>query len=185
MSALENALTSLARFLGTENIGYMVIGGMANAVWGEVRATLDVDATIWVEDSEIENFVSALKTHYDPLVTDPRAFIAETRVLPLQTRDGIRIDLIFGALPYEKDAIDRAVEISVADTPVKFCTAEDLILHKIISDRPRDLDDAHGIICRRRETLDLGYLDPRIQELSDALERPEIMLRWKKWKAGV
>jgi hypothetical protein len=41
MTALERALLELDRTLANNSIPYMIIGGMANAVWGEPRATLE------------------------------------------------------------------------------------------------------------------------------------------------
>ena len=48
MTVLEHALTNLAEFLKDQKIPYMVIGGFANIIWGEPRATIDIDVTIWV-----------------------------------------------------------------------------------------------------------------------------------------
>lgn len=42
--------------------------------------------------------------------------------------------------------------------------------------------DARGVTLRRIKSLDLAYLDSRIRELADALERPEIWHSWEKWK---
>lgn len=53
---------------------------------------------------------------------------------------------------------------------------------KIVSDRPRDLDDARGVTSRRFSELDLAYLEPRVRELSELLERPGMMARWEEWK---
>jgi hypothetical protein len=53
---------------------------------------------------------------------------------------------------------------------------------KIASERPRDLDDARGVALRRMRDLDLGYLEPRIRELSVGLDRPEIAARWTAWR---
>lgn len=66
-------------------------------------------------------------------------------------------------------------------------TAEDLILMKIISDRPQDQFDARGIALRRMGELDFDNLEPRIQELARGLERPRIIRSWLAWKneAGV
>jgi hypothetical protein len=182
MTALEKVLVRLARTLSDNSLPYMIIGGMANAVWGEPRATLDVDATIWVSDDEIDSTVELLKKIFRPLVSDPSAFIQDTRVLPLESEENIRIDLVFGILPYERDAIDRAVAVEVGGFPVRFCAAEDLILHKIISDREMDIADARGVTLRQMERLDLTYLDSLIGELAVSLERPEILSLWEKWK---
>ncbi len=62
-----------------------------------------------------------------------------------------------------------------AGIPIRFCTPEDLILHKIISERPKDLEDIRGVLAAQRGKLDLLYLEPRIRELADLLGRPAIL----------
>jgi hypothetical protein len=182
VTAQEGALIGLAGLLDRVDIPYMVIGGMANAVWGEPRATLDVDVTVWVPDSDLADVLEKLSRELRVLVEDPLRFIADTRVLPLETTAGVRIDMIFGLLPFEEEAIRRAVGVSIQGQEVRFCTAEDLILHKVISERSQDLADARGVALRRLETLDLAYLEPRIAELARLLDRPEIEQRWQSWK---
>jgi SpoU rRNA methylase family enzyme len=179
---LEKALLDIAALLEKHKIQYMVIGGLANAIWGQPRATLDIDITVWVSDNEIQKAVSMLEGSYALLVDNPLEFIRQTRVLPLKTRQDQRIDIIFGALPFELQAIERALKVEIGNAPANFCTPEDLILFKIISERPRDLEDVKGILRFRKEDLDYSYLEPRIQELADLLDRPGLVSQWETWK---
>jgi len=93
----------------------------------------------------------------------------------------VRLDLIFGQLPFERDAIQRAVVRNLAGVTIRFCTAEDLVLLKLVSMRHRDREDVRGILETRRTTLDRAYLDPRVEELADLLERPEIRADYLNW----
>ena len=180
---LEKALLDLATLLDQNKIQYMVIGGMANAKWGRPRATLDIDVTVWVQEHEIKGLISIFENqNYKFRVTNPIEFIEETRVLPLKTPEEQNIDMIFGALAFEQNAVERAIKVKIGDGFVKFCTAEDLILLKIISDRPQDLEDVKGILEFQKHALDYSYLDPRIMELATLLENPEIMETWNHWK---
>ena len=181
MTSQEAALADLTRVLSEGAIPYMLIGGLANIVWGEPRATLDIDVTVWVVDAQVPATVDLLGRDFRILVEQPADFISRTRVLPLESASGVRVDVIFGLLSFEQDAIGRAVIVEVAGVAVKVCTAEDLILMKIISDRERDLQDVRGIVGRRLQSLDRGYLEPRIRELSQLLERPDIEARWREW----
>ena len=40
MNALERAVALITRFLEERRVPYMLIGGIANLVWGEPRSTL-------------------------------------------------------------------------------------------------------------------------------------------------
>ncbi|MDA8066525.1 MAG: hypothetical protein M0031_13660 [Thermaerobacter sp.] len=173
MNCLERALAELVDFLEAHGIPYMLIGGIANLVWGEARLTRDIDVTVLVEESEVAAFIAEVALRFRVLPPDPLPFVTETRVLPLGSAAGVRLDVVFAALPYETGAIGRAVPVSIGGVNCRVCTAEDLIIHKIISERPRDREDVVGVIRRQAGTLDRGYLDPIIRELSDALERPE------------
>lgn len=64
----------------------MLIGGMANIVWGKPRATLDVDVMVWVEEPQIAGFVDAIRDDFGVLVDQPIALIDETRALPIESR---------------------------------------------------------------------------------------------------
>jgi hypothetical protein len=87
----------------------------------------------------------------------------------------VRVDLILAGLPYEEEAIARAVAFPMGGRPVKIRTAEDLVLHKIVSSRPRDREDVAGVITRQGARLGRGYPDPRVTEMATGLERPKIL----------
>ncbi len=72
MTPLERALIALARRLSEIKVSYMLVGGMANAVWGEPRATLDIDVTVWVADEDIDRLVPALAREFTPRIDHPR-----------------------------------------------------------------------------------------------------------------
>jgi hypothetical protein len=71
---------------------------------------------------------------------------------------------------------------------VRICSPEDLILHKIVSSRPRDHEDVEGVFRYRHQELDYEYLDPRVEELADATS-DRAMLDWyrglrRRWSHG-
>lgn len=181
MTPLDRAVQAIVGVLESEHIDYAIVGGIANAVWGEPRATIDVDVTISVEPARMRNTISAIAAPFRVQVSDPASFVEQTRVLPLDTEEGVRIDVIFALLPFELEAIRRARRVSIAGRIVSIVTPEDLVLMKIVSDRPRDLADAEAILRRRRQELDRGYLEPRVRELAVALEREDLLDRWERW----
>ncbi|MBI3324480.1 MAG: nucleotidyltransferase, partial [Candidatus Omnitrophica bacterium] len=162
MSRLEEALAALARFLDHHQVPYMVIGGLANIVWGIPRTTLDVDLTIWIAEDQMEPLITLLVQAFPARTGDPVAFAKETRVLPLVTRDGVQIDVIIGQLPFEQEAIQRAALQPIQGTAVRVCQPEDLVIYKLVSERLRDLEDVRGIIQQQAAKLDRRYLDPKV-----------------------
>ena len=170
---LEAALAGVARLIDGLRVPYMVIGGYAVTIWGQPRFTADLDLTIHCPVPE-QTLIERLLGSLTPLVADPVRFVRERRVLPAQTSDGTAVDIVFAGLPYEVAAIERAVPVEVAGYSVRICTAEDLIVHKIISSRPRDREDILGIVQRQGNRLDRSYLAPIVRELATALDQPDI-----------
>ncbi len=175
MSALEKSLIHLARYLNSRKIPYMVIGGVANLFWGIPRTTLDIDVTVHVSSESSKNLIQTIGKQFRFRVKNPAAFVAKTSVLPLEDKTGIRIDLIFARLPYELRAIRRAKEVSVGGNQIRICAPEDLIIHKIISDRVKDQEDVRGIIQRFGSKLNRKYLDPIVRVLSRSLSKPSLL----------
>jgi hypothetical protein len=187
MSELDHALTTLSSWLKENGIPHMVIGGFAVTVWGEPRFTRDLDVTVSVPVDRFAETIDRISKRFASLAGDPVKFVTETRVLPVMV-ESVPVDLIFAALPYEEDAIARARPIALMDGTVPICSPEDLILHKIVSPRPRDHEDIEGVFRYRHSELDYGYLDPRVEELADALSDRN-MLDWyrelrQRWNSG-
>jgi hypothetical protein len=151
----------LAAELEARRIPFMLIGGQAVLLHGEPRLTQDVDVTMGVGPDRVQDLLDACEAlGLDPLPDDPRSFVRETFVLPAADPDtGVRVDLIFSTTPYEAQAIERAVLIDVGTRNAPFATAEDLMLHKLFAGRPRDLEDAAGIVRRKGPELDWEYLE--------------------------
>lgn len=81
-------------------------------------------------------------------------------VLPcLDKRSGIRIDFIFSFSPYEAAALKKAREIKIDTRSVKIAAPEDLIIHKLIAGRPRDLEDVRSVIIHQGDKLDWVYTE--------------------------
>lgn len=121
--------------------------------------------------------LAGLAGEFAPVVENPLDFVRDTQVLPLHSEEGVRVDLILGLLPFEREAITRAVAVPMAGTVVRVATAEDLLFTKLISQRLRDDEDVRHILARRSGELDLGYLQPRVEELARRLEQPELLAR--------
>lgn len=177
MTLLEEGIVTLTRFLKKKKIPYMIIGGVANIFWGIPRTTLDIDVTIQIKEENYAGLIRDLnKDKYFIRTKHPLEFIRKNRVLPVETPSGMRVDLIFAGLPYEIRAIRRAKLERVGNEKVCICSPEDLIIHKVISERVQDQEDVRGIIKRLGgKKLDRGYLDPLIRDLAAGLAKPNIL----------
>jgi hypothetical protein len=173
-SELELAVAEVAAALDQLAVPYMLVGGLAVASWGEPRTTLDVDLSVWAP-SGLDSVVAALERSFTPAIQDVSRFVAKTRVLPLSTSGGIRIDVIFAALPFEEEMIGRASRKRFGDRFVPVASVEDLILLKSVSERTKDQEDVRRLTARFRDTLDKNYLNGRLREFSEALDRADLL----------
>jgi predicted nucleotidyltransferase len=166
----EFLLVKLAKALQRAGIPYMVIGGQAVLQYGEPRLTRDIDITLGVDIDELAHVLSLTQENgLAPAVKDVAAFAQRTNVLPVtDTASGVRVDLVFSFSPYEQEAIRRAQTILVGDQEIQYASVEDIIVHKIVAGRPRDLEDVKGIVVRRPQ-YDVAYVDKWLKAIGDAL----------------
>lgn len=175
MTRLEAALLDLASFLDDRQVPYMVIGGFANLHWGAERFTRDLDITVEVPEEKLDDLIHALRSRFTMTVPDPGTFARRNHLVRVQSAAGVDVDLILAAIPYEIGAIRRAKAVEIGSRSVRICTPEDLIIHKLASERAQDRVDVQHIVARQTGKLDLDYLWPKVRDLATGLERPGIV----------
>ena len=157
----------------------MLIGGQAVLLHGRPRLTEDIDVTLGAAPDRLPDLLEACRElGLDPLPEEPERFARETFVLPVwRPDDRLRVDFIFSTTPYERQAIERATNVELEGTAVPFAAAEDLVLHKLFAGRPRDIEDAEGVVRRKGGTLDWGYLEHWAGEFAAVPGREDLARR--------
>ncbi len=181
----SDVLERVGRLLSRAEIPYMVIGGQALLLYGEPRLTKDIDITLGIGVDEIERLKRILVgTRIRVLVKSPEEFARRTYVLPTQdSRSGVRIDFIFSEFAYERRAIQRAQKVKIGKTYVSFASVEDLIIHKILARRPRDLEDVESIL-KKHAQVNFRYIVRWLRKLELTLDQKLLpALRRLKTKA--
>jgi predicted nucleotidyltransferase len=154
-------IAQLARALDAAEIPFMLIGGQAVLLHGEARLTQDIDITLGIAPERLQDILRICEQEdLVPLPEDIHGFVAETFVLPANDpTTGVRVDFVFSTSDYEQTALERAVLVEMGGEHVAFASAEDLILHKVFAGRPRDLEDAAGVVRRKGQTLDWDFIN--------------------------
>lgn len=175
-------LADLRELLAALDVPAMVIGGLAVAVRGRPRMTLDADVTIAADPANLPQILeTAASCGFEPRVSDPPAFVQQTRVLPLQRRaDGWEVDLVFAGSLYEEEAIGRATLESLGTVTLPVIGAEDLVIHKLLAGRPRDLEDAASVLERQGDEVDRDWVRRLLLELARALADDELARRTRQ-----
>lgn len=175
MTDLEAAVLEVAFLLEELSVPYMLIGGLAVGIWGEPRSTLDADFSLWVEPPDVERVVRRISDRLKLMPSDPLRFAMATRVLPAITLSGVRADLVLASLATERGLIARAKPTAIGPGKVMVVSVEDLIWMKLISERPKDIEDARRLLRRHAKSLDRAYLEPILEQLADSFARADIL----------
>jgi len=165
----KNLLGRLTQALDEAKIPYIIIGGQAVLLYGEPRLTRDVDVIIGSRPRDLARVLRVVqRVPLRPLVQEVEDFVRQTWVLPtLDEAVGLRVDFIFSWMPYEQSALGRARQVEVEGYPVRFAAPEDVVIHKILAARPRDIEDIRSIL--RKQPLDMDYIRGWLQQFEEAL----------------
>ncbi len=166
----QKLLKKIAYELNKNQIPYMVIGGQAVLLYGEPRLTKDIDITLGIGTEGLEKIKKIVsKLNLKILINNVEEFVKKTMVFPVfEEKTGIRVDFIFSFSLYERQAIERANSINFGKTIVKFATLEDTVIHKIISGRPRDIEDIKSILLKN-PTYNSDYIVKWLKEFDKSM----------------
>ena len=151
-----------------------IIGGLAVALRGFARTTLDVDAVVFIEEAGWPSFLTIGSTYsIESRIPEPLAFAKEASIFLLShAPSGVDLDITLGQLAYEKLIIRRAVPKKIGKATVPIATVEDLIVLKAVANRPRDLADIQGLL-EVNTSIDLAYIREQIEELAAMADLPD------------
>lgn len=185
MIELFQVAATVQGFCEQEGFSFCFIGGLALQRHGEPRVTRDVDLAVLAGFGGEKRVAQAFLREFAGRVGDALEFALVNRVLllgvtapsGLGTDASVGVDVSLAALPFEEEMIGRATPFEfVQGQPLRTCSAEDLIILKAFAARPQDWVDVENVIGRQRR-LDWDYIVPRITELADLKEEPELVGR--------
>jgi hypothetical protein len=181
MKSLFAAAADLEAFLIEQGWRYCFIGGIALQRWGQPRLTNDIDLTILAGFGNETVYVDAMLKRYEARGSGSREFALKHRVLLLQSREGIPIDVALGGIAFEERAVSRATRYEfLPGVSLLTCSAEDLIVLKAFADRPRDWADVDTILARRQAQLHWDYIFEQLEPLCELKGAPEIIDRLQR-----
>ena len=152
-------MADVAEFLATQGVRYAVIGAMAAAVHGVVRASLDADAVVTLPVQEARALrQSLIEAGFEAQlrvgdVDDPIPALLEIR-----DRHGNRVDLLIGLRGMDPEALNRTRQVVLAGTTLEIVGREDFVAMKAFAGGPVDLADARAVMDLDRGSLDVELL---------------------------
>ena len=145
MNETEFAPERIVVALNAGNVAYVIVGGLAVAAHGVVRATRDLDL---VPEPSAENLDRLAATLSDLGAEHPidgeltGAALARPVSFKVHTRHGdVQVLNRMRAVPPYAELIMAALRVDFGDESARVCSLADLRAMKLASGRPRDLVD--------------------------------------------
>lgn len=173
---LVEAAEEFLSFLRASGRSACLIGGMVVSRWGEPRATKDVDATVLVDFKEEAAVLDLLLSRFGSRDPDPVRRAELGRLALLRASNGVDLDISFAAFPFELEVLQRASDWQVTpDIALRTCSAEDLVLYKLVAARLIDLHDVQSVVSRMGARLDVDRVRLWGGRFAEILEKPELL----------
>jgi len=171
---------SLHEALAHREIPYAFGGAIALNYHREPRSTLDIDVNVFVAPEHQADVVRVLADVYD--VPDPERLATE-----LQEQGQARtlwgttyIDVFLANTDFHASMAERIERQPFGDAEIPVLAIEDLLVCKVLYDRPKDWVDIDAVAHARRGELDRAYIqtwlaqflpddDPRLGRIDDVL----------------
>ena len=142
MNSFEKQLDALVKLFRKTKIEYVVLGGIAVGIYGEVRLTLDIDVNAAIEKDKLDEFLKQAKQKgFLPIVPDIKAFIYKTGVIPMRftgSAVGSRCDIIIAENLIEYLALKRGRVKRIGAVKVRLISP--CLLYT--SPSPRDVEES-------------------------------------------
>jgi hypothetical protein len=166
--ALKSAITLL------EHLGYQyaVIGGIALSQWEVARFTHNIDIKVLVPGTDYANVRNELRADFPERARD---FIPENPFIVAVNIQGVIVDFLLTLPGYEQLIVERAVQRDLGGFQVWICSAENLIIQKVIAGRGKDWLDIEALLIEQHGKLDTAYIEDWLVQFAEALEKPELL----------
>lgn len=161
----------IAERLDEDGLPYGIGGALALGAWGAIRATKDIDMTIFVHEDELPRAFDALE-RAGVMIDRTNAVRDVSRIGMFKGRAGrIIVDVFITGHPQYEEMKRRC---SVIEDPtygrLSFISAEDLCIHKLLYGREKDVIDLERLIARNHN-MDLAYVRGWLTKMVPAGDR--------------
>lgn len=159
---------------------FAIIGALARNAWAPPRATSDLDVAVLGDAAVLERIDGALAALGYRTVREQRADAADPlpdiKVFRSDDAELRQVDLLIAKTPFEEEVVRRAATVEIGSLELPVASPEDLIVYKLIADRPRDREDIEAVmrtLDRTGRELDWAHIErwARFWRIEDRLRR--------------
>ena len=94
--------------------------------------------------------------------------------------EDVVVDFLLTIPGYEELIIKRSIQIDIRGKQIRICSAEDLVIQKVIAGRVKDWDDVKALLIEQKNRLDENYVVDWLKQFADVLENPDIFTKYKE-----
>jgi hypothetical protein len=171
MNPVEGVFHDFVELFERLNVPYAVMGGLAVRAHGIPRPTYDVDLTILVDRGQLSGVIDEIRgLGYDVPEQYDKGWVDKVSGLPfikaatfIEGRSLVA-DIFLAETDFLRSLISRRIRDTVNGFEAWLVTPEDLILLKLISNRPRDIADIADVL-----TMQLSLDDQYLRHWADVL----------------
>ena len=174
---LERSVRAAIDFLETQGYRYALVGGLALAQWGVVRATYDVDIKVLVPRGDYAEMRASLQAAFP---NPARPHLPEHSLVVAVSIHEVIVDFLLALPGYEELIIERATLRDLGGWSVWICSAEDLIIQKVVAERDKDWVDVEALLIAQGNRLDQIYIEEWLTQFAEALEKPDLVREYKR-----
>ena len=174
---VNETIRYFSRLLSERKAPWAIAGALAaNAYRLEARTTTDIDLVIEIDEPGYSELTGRLRQDGWTMRPAGGERLAFPDIARLRHPSLMPADLLLAKTPYQSTAVARAAFVDVLSSgePLPCLTAEDVVIHKLLASRHRDLDDLDSL-AKAGVALDEDYVRRWCEEW-------EILDRWENYR---
>ena len=176
-SPVADLLADLGAAFAAVDVEWFLFGAQAAIVYGVARLTADVDVTARVP-ARLPNraLVEAAEGRGFRFRFADSATIEEQRVLPfVHDPTGLPVDVVLSGPGLEDEFFTRARRHDMDGVEIRVVDVSDLVLMKVLADRPKDIEDVVTLLRIQEANIDLARVRHTLQMLESALGQSDLI----------
>jgi hypothetical protein len=161
----------------THDVPYAFGGAIALFYYRDPRSTIDIDVNVFLPPDRQAEVTDLLPSLYDV----DREHVAAAVLQTGQARTlwgGTYVDLFFADTEFHEAMARRVQRKPFLGTEINVLSPEDLLVCKMLYDRPKDWLDIEAVLAAGRQQLDRDYLEAALELF---VERSDP--RFVRWRA--
>ncbi len=185
--SVEGRVLLLSERLVACGIPHAFGGAIAYVCYGLPRSTNDYDLNIFLPESDAPKVLNCLAEAGVTASADAVQTIEKTGQIRLDWDDQ-KVDLFFSYAPFHAVVAQRIREEPVRERHITVLSGEDIVVFKVIFNRPLDWRDIERLFHQGTAAIDLDYVyhwlreilgedDSRIGRLRDTVAAAEQLMR--------